>query len=129
MQDLPGRPHDTRRPSSQNARPEALLMTDTLDTALKVRLRAVLDGRPPTEMELRRLMEEGRACSLILEGQLEKIERRLTELASDPESSIAELAASFRSVNEIRPDLEELGELLDALDARAREFRTSWLTP
>ena len=102
-------------------------MTDTLDSALKARLRSVLDGRPPTEMELRKLMEEGQACTLILDGQLEKLEHKLSELASDPESSIADLAATFRRVNELRPDLEELGELLAHLDTRAREFRTSWL--
>jgi hypothetical protein len=102
-------------------------MTDTLDSALKARLRAVLDGRAPTEAELRKLMEEGRACTLILDGQLEKLEQELAERASDPESSLAELAATFRRVNEIRPDLVELGELLAALDTRARQFRTSWL--
>jgi hypothetical protein len=104
-------------------------MTGTLDSALKARLRAVLDGRPPTEMELRRLMEEGRACSLILDGQLEKVEQTLGELAADPESSIAELAAAFRRRNELLPDRNELDELLSELDRRAREFRTSWLTP
>jgi hypothetical protein len=102
-------------------------MSDTLDSALKARLRAVLDGSPPTEMELRRLMEDGRACSLILDGQLEKLEQTLGELASDPESSIAELAATFRRRNELRPDRDELDELLAELDRRAREFRTSWL--
>ena len=104
-------------------------MTETLDSALKARLRAVLDGHPPTEMELRRLFEETRACALILDGQLEKAERKLSELAADPESSIADLAATFRRANELRPDRDELNELLAELDARAREFRTSWLSP
>jgi hypothetical protein len=103
-------------------------MTDTLDSALKARLRAVLDGSPPTEMELRRLMEEGRACSLILDGQLEKLEQTLGELASDPESSIADFAATFRRRNALRPDRDELHGLLAELDRRAREFRTSWLS-
>jgi hypothetical protein len=103
-------------------------MTDTLDSALKARVHAVLDGSPPTEMELRRLMEEGRACSLILDGQLEKLEQALGELASDPESSIADLAATLRRRNALRPDRDELGELLAELDRRAREFRTSWLS-
>ncbi len=104
------------------------LLAETFDSAFKARVRAVLDGRPVTEAELRKLFEEGRACALILGGQLEKGERKLDELASDPEGSIAELAAAFRLVNELRPDLAELGELLTELDKRAREFRTSWLS-
>jgi hypothetical protein len=103
-------------------------LAETIDSALKARVRAVLDGRPVTEAELRKLFEEGRACGLILDGQLEKGERKLGELASDPESSIAELAAAFRRVNELRPDLDELDELLAELDKRAREFRSSWLS-
>jgi len=104
------------------------LLAETFDSAFKARVRAVLDGRPVTEAELRKLFEEGQACALILDGQLEKGERTLGELASDPESSIAELAAAFRRVNELRPDLDELDELLAELDKRAREFRTSWLS-
>jgi hypothetical protein len=103
-------------------------LAETIDSALKARVRAVLGGRPVTEAELRKLFEEGRACGLILDGQLEKGERKLGELASDPESSIAELAAAFRRVNELRPDLDELDELLAELDKRAREFRSSWLS-
>jgi uncharacterized coiled-coil DUF342 family protein len=109
--------------------PRRTAMTDTLDSAIKARLRAVLDGQSVTEMQLRRLFEEGQACALILQGQLENVERRLSELASEPDSSIAELAATFRRANELRPDREELNELLADLDARAREFRTSWLSP
>jgi hypothetical protein len=102
-------------------------MADMIDSVLKARVRAVLDGRPATEAELRKLFEEGRACALILDGQLENGERKLGELASDPESSIADLAAAFRRVNKLRPCLAELDELLAALDTRAREFRSSWL--
>jgi hypothetical protein len=103
-------------------------MAEMIDAVFKARVRAVLDGRPATEAELRNLFEEGHACALILAGQLENGERRLGELASDPESSIAELAAAFRRVNELRPHRAELNELLDQLDALAREFRTSWLS-
>jgi hypothetical protein len=67
-------------------------VAETLDSAPKRELRAVLDARPVTEAELRRL-EEGRACALILAGQLEEEER---------------LAAALRRVNELRPDLEEI---------------------
>jgi sirohydrochlorin ferrochelatase len=100
----------------------------TLDSALKERLRAVLDRQPVTEGELRKLAEEGRACALIIGGQLERSERRLAELSSDPVSSLVEVAEALRAVNELRPDLEELEDLLDGLTRRAREFRVSWLS-
>lgn len=104
-------------------------MNETLDSALKERLRAVLDRQPVTEAELRKLSEEGRACELILGAQLEHNEQRLTELASDPTSSLAEIADTFRRVNEIRPDLDELQALLADLEVRSREFRASWAKP
>ena len=86
----------------------------------------MLDRRPVTEAELRRLFEEGQACALILAGQLEKDEQRLARLADDPESALTELAATLRRVNELRPDLEELQRLLAELRAQARELRASW---
>ena len=76
-----------------------------------------------TEAELRKLAEEGRACELILGGQLRRSEQRLEALSSDPSSSLAEIAAALREVNELRPDLDELEALLGDLQARAREFR------
>jgi chromosome segregation ATPase len=99
----------------------------TLDSALKERLRGVLDSQPVTEAELRKLNEEGRACVLILSAQLERSEQKLAHLASDPASSLAEIADTFRRVNELRPDLAELQELLDELQGRAREFRAAWV--
>lgn len=102
-------------------------MAQALDFPLKERLRAVLDGRRVTEADLRKLAEEGRAWTLILGGRLEHEQQRLSELASDPASSLTEYAAVLRRVNELRPDLDELESLLDDLDARAREFRASWL--
>jgi sirohydrochlorin ferrochelatase len=101
---------------------------ETLDSALKERLRAVLDSRPVTEAELRKLFEEGQACALILGGQLEKEECRLAQLSSDPASDLAEMADALRGVNELRPDLAELQELLEQLGPRAREFRASWVS-
>jgi chromosome segregation ATPase len=101
---------------------------ETLDSALKERLRSVLESEPVTEAELRKLSENGRACALILGAQLERSERRLEELASDPASSLAEIAADLREVNELRPDLAELRDLLGELERRAREFRASWLS-
>jgi hypothetical protein len=105
-----------------------MAVAQTLDSALKARLRAVLERREVTEAELRKLFEEGRACALILGGELEKAERRLAELAADPTAPLAEMAASLRSVNELRPDLKELHELLDELSVQARQFRASWLS-
>jgi hypothetical protein len=99
----------------------------TLDAALKERLRAVLDRQPVTEAELRKLSEEGRACELILGAELEEGERKLGELASDPTSSLVEIADTFRRVNELRPDLDELQALLAELEVRSREFRATWL--
>jgi len=103
-------------------------VTEALDSVLKERLQAVLDRRPVTEWELRRLTEEGGAVALILSGQLEASERRLTELASDPASSLADIAATLRRTNELRLDVDVLDELLTALERRAREFRASWLS-
>jgi hypothetical protein len=103
-------------------------MAQALDTALKERLRAVLSGAPVTEADLRKLFEEGNACALILDGQLAHGEQLLAELAADPESSLAEAAATVRLVNELRPDLGELHSLLEELDGRAREFRASWVS-
>ena len=95
---------------------------------MKERLRAVLDDRPVTEAELRKLFEEGRACALILNGQLEREEQRLVRLAAEPASEFAEIAGALRRVGELRPDLHELNELLAALGTRAREFRSSWVS-
>jgi hypothetical protein len=79
-----------------------------------------------TEAELRRLAEEGRACELILGGQLQRSERRLEALSSDPASSLADIADALREVSELRPDLDELEALLGELQGRAREFRARW---
>jgi chromosome segregation ATPase len=103
-------------------------VAETLDSALKERLRAVLGQRPVTEAELRKLSEQGRACTLILGAQLARSEYRLAELASDPTSSLAEFAAAFRRVNELRPDLGELRALLEELHGRAREVRAAWVS-
>jgi len=106
-------------------------MGATLDAELKQRLRAVLSqvgAERVTEAELRRLAEEGRACSLILSGQLAKREQALATLSADPASSLAEIAAALRDVNQLRPDLAELNALLGDLQRRAREFRLAWVS-
>jgi hypothetical protein len=102
-------------------------VTGTLDFAVKARLRAVLDGRSATESELRKLIEEGEACVLILEARLVRTERHLAELSSDPASSLAEIAAEVRAADELRLDLDDLHTLLSQLQTLAREFRASWL--
>jgi uncharacterized protein involved in exopolysaccharide biosynthesis len=104
------------------------MVSETLDSALKERLRAVAANRPATEAELRKLSEEGQACTLILGAQLERSERRLEQLAADPTSSLADIADTLRTVNELRPDLDELRELLAELQGRAREIRARWVT-
>jgi chromosome segregation ATPase len=103
-------------------------VTETLDSALKARLRAVLGRRSATEAELRKLTEEGDACILILDARLARSEQHLAELSSDPASSFTEIAAEMRAVDEVRPDLDELRALLAELGELAREFRASWLS-
>ena len=105
-----------------------VVVGETLTSTLKKQLRAVIDQRPTTEAELRKLSEEGKACALILIGLVEREEQRLAELGADPASSFADVAAAFREVNELRSEHDELHELLAALESRAREFRTSWLS-
>jgi hypothetical protein len=104
-------------------------MTETLDSALKRRLRAVLDGQPVTEAELRALTEQADACTLILSGLLAHAKRRLERLSANPTSSLAKLAATFRTLTEIETDLDELAGLIARLRVRARESRASWLSP
>lgn len=99
-----------------------------LDTDLRKQLRHVLEEpRPPvTEAELRKLTDEGRACKMILGGELERLERRLGKVDSDPNSSLVEVADAFRRAHELRTHVEELDALMAALDTRAREARSSW---
>lgn len=100
-----------------------------LDSALKSRLRAALENDGPVaESELRRLTEEGRACSLMLGTALERGEKRLRELDADPGSPIVEIAATFRDVSALRRDLGELDALLLELQEQARAARAAWLT-
>jgi hypothetical protein len=103
-------------------------MAESLDAELKDRIWAVLNRQPVTEVELRKLAEEGRACALILGARLERGERLLAELSSDSASSLAKIAAALRDLNASRSELAELEQLLRALDRRARAFRTAWLS-
>jgi uncharacterized coiled-coil DUF342 family protein len=92
------------------------------------RLRAVLERRPVTEAELRKLTEEGRAWALLVNAQLERSKQRLDELARNPATSLTELAGALREVHELGPELDEVHELLTELQNRAREFRQSWVS-
>jgi uncharacterized coiled-coil DUF342 family protein len=98
-----------------------------LDDVLLDRLRAVLDRQPVTEAELRKLTEEGRASALLVRAKLRRSEQRLDELAADSTASLTELATALREVHELRPALDELQGMLAELQARAREFRQSWV--
>jgi hypothetical protein len=101
---------------------------DALDAALKRRLRAVLDDEPVTEADLRALIEQGGACTLILGALIDNAKRDLERLAPDPASSLAEVAAALQALKELQPDFDELQGLLAALDQRAREFRAAWVS-
>jgi hypothetical protein len=100
-----------------------------LDTVLKERIGKVLENpeRPVTEAELRKLSEEGRACTLILGAELARLEQRLAELDADPASPLGAIAPAFRRVHEFRKHIGELDGILSALEGRAREVRTSRL--
>ena len=99
-----------------------------LDNDLRGRVRHVLDEpqRPVTEAELRKLLDEGRACRLLLGAELERLERRLGKADGDPDSSLGEIAEAFRRVHDFREHVDELDGLMAALDDRAREVRSSW---
>jgi chromosome segregation ATPase len=99
-----------------------------LDADLKERLREVLERRPVTEAELRKVLDEGRVCASLVRGRLERGEQRLSELSADPESPLTDVASALRVVNDLRPRLNELESALAELRERAPEFRRSWLT-
>ena len=82
--------------------------------------------RPLTESELRSLLEEGRACMLILSAELDRLERRLAELDGDPQTSFSAITDAFRRVSEFRTHVDGLRGLLSALESRAREVRAAW---
>jgi ABC-type transporter Mla subunit MlaD len=103
-------------------------VAESLDAELRDRIWAVLNRQPVTEVELRKLTEEGRARALMLGARLERSERLLGELSSDSASSLAEIAAALRDVNASSSELGELEQLLRALGRRARAFRTAWLS-
>jgi chromosome segregation ATPase len=98
-----------------------------LDFALLKRLREVLADRPATEAELRALTEQAEAWARTVSGQLESSERRLQRLNQNPASSLATIASELRRVETLRPQLNEVRNLLAELEHRARQVRTEWL--
>jgi small-conductance mechanosensitive channel len=99
----------------------------TPDLALLERVRDVLADQPVTETELRVLGEQIDGLVRVLGAQLESSETRLTELANQPASSLTGIADELHRVETLRPRLEEARSLLNDLETRARELRTSWL--
>src|SRR3954454_7541983 len=102
-------------------------MPEPLDFALITRLREVLDDRPATESELRTLKEQAEAWARTVSGQIEPSERRIRRLNQSPASSLAQIASELRRVEQLRPQLNEVRDLLTELEERARQVRTAWL--
>lgn len=102
-------------------------MAQPLDFALIKRLREVLDDRPATEAELRSLSEQADAWARTVNGQIESSERRILRLNQNPNSSLAQIAAELRRVEQLRPQLHEVRRLQADLEERARQVRTEWL--
>src|SRR3954453_18632947 len=102
-------------------------MSAPLDFALIKRLREGLDDRPATESELSLLTEQAEAWARTVGGQIESSERRIRRLEQNPSSSLAQIAAELRRVEQLRPQLHEVRELLADLEERSREVRTAWL--
>jgi predicted phage gp36 major capsid-like protein len=102
-------------------------VAETLDSALIVRLHAILEHEPATEADLRRLFEEGEAWVRILRAQLHRSEERLERRSGSPGSSLMDIASDLRRTHELAAELDELSALLLRLRERAREIRASWL--
>ncbi len=104
-------------------------MAVTPDLALLDRVRDVLADQPVTETELRTLAEQIDGLVRVLGAQLESSEARLTDLANQPESSLTGIADELVRIEALRPRLEQARRLLNDLERRARDLRTSWLIP
>jgi hypothetical protein len=100
-----------------------------LDVTLKERIRVVLEDpeRLVTEAELRKLSDEGNGMARILRAELGRLEERLAELDSVPDSPFGAIGPAYRRVHDFRDHLAELDGLLTALEDRARQVRTTRL--
>jgi phage shock protein A len=92
-----------------------------------IRLREVLSRGVATETELRELSDQAGGWERSLQAQLRAGERRLAKLTAEPSAPITDIAEELRRVEALRPELEEVHELLAELEQRARELRTAWL--
>ena len=101
-------------------------MPEPLDFALIKRLREVLD-QPATESEFRTLAEQADAWARTVNGQIEASERRIRRLSQNPGSSLAQIAAELRRIEQLRPQLDEVRGLIADLEQRVRQVRTEWL--
>jgi len=101
--------------------------TQPLHHEVVSRVRDILENRPATEAQLRSVIEEADGLARLLVAQLEGSERRLTELAAEPDSSLSEAAEELRRVEELRPSVAEMRSLVADLEERARRLRTNWL--
>ena len=99
----------------------ASLRLDLLD-----RVRAVVNGEPTTEAELRNLCEAGDAWVRLLEARIAGSERRLRLLGRERAPGLAEASRELQRLEAIRPHLMEARRLLIDLETRARQLRTTW---
>jgi hypothetical protein len=106
-----------------------LRMVEQPDLVLLERLREVLGDQPVTETELRTLIEQADGLVRTLGAHIAGSERRLDELTDDPESSLREIAIELSRLEGLRPRWDQARSLLNDLETRARELRTSWLLP
>lgn len=100
---------------------------DKLDLALVKRLREVVAGANATESELRTLADQAGGWKRATEAQLRAAEQRLAGMNSDPASPLAEIAAEVRRADALTHELGEARELIEGLERRTRELRTSYL--
>src|SRR5438034_969440 len=96
-------------------------------SADEISIAAVIPEQPATEAELRTLTNQADGLVRLLGAQMAGSERRLDDLTSSAESSLAEIATELHRVEALRPRLEEARSLMQELELRARELRTAWL--
>ena len=100
---------------------------DTLDLALLSRVRDVVDGGTATDAEVRRLADLTGGWVRAVEAQVAASDGRLGTLSANPASALSEIASEVRRRDSLQRELDDARALLEGLDARARELRTTWL--
>jgi hypothetical protein len=99
-----------------------------IDFELLERLREVVRDSPVTEAELRTLDERADALIRALHGHIAGSERRLDELSAHDDASLGEIAKELHRLETHRAALGEAHALRRALERRAREVRSGWLS-